>query len=671
MIKGFLRNIFFFILIELLCLQSLFLAQYSRGDSALVNTTFEREFDKNILLGYLSSKEYPKVVAGLLSISHSADTTFVDQIIKLDFDTYGNYIAFALGQIGPSSVSIEFLLKELSLLNTSVVQKSIFDALGKIGNQQTLDTLIKNYLSNSIPNEDGISIALANFNVRGIQSTNRKELTVLKNEITTDPFYAEKTIEALYALYRIGPDESFKDDLINTLYLSDFHDKAVLIKQYSLGSLRKIKYFPNDFSLLKELLRNNDWRIRTEAVKVACFYNFTNEDELSFFLSLLKDENPNVARQCAISLRSLSLNNDLKTFLKNDITDRLENSGTYTSNTAGELFISFTSLFPTEIFVAVQKYEKRIKPKYFYTAFSENSVNPERNLDYLLNKNLNASLPDKIEILNALLSLQTHLPANIILQESILGFIASHSAPLISIASEGIDSILIDLNKDKIKEIILSQIHTHLNESNYSESIISLALLANKTDRQFYQALLSELEKSELYSIKKWIMNERGIKVHLEKPSIKFDEIWQNAFRYNGVRIITNKGNFEIQFAPEVSPISVGNFCYLASRNFFDNLIFHRVVPNFVIQTGDPDGTGWGGSGYEIVSECSPIEFDEGNVGMASSGKDTESSQWFVMHNKFPHLNGRYSNFGRITSGQNIVNIIDQDDYIISTQLLQ
>ncbi len=671
MIKGFVRNIFFFILIELLCFQSLSLAQYSRDDSALVSTTFKREFDKNILNVYLSSKEYVKVVAGLLSVSHSTDTALVNQIIKVDFDTYCNYIVFALGQIAPSAESREFLLKKLSLLNTSVVQKSIFDALGKIGNQQTLDTLIKNYLSNSIPNEDGISIALANFNARGIQSTNRNELTVLKNEITTDPFYADKAIEALYALYRIGPDESFKNDLINTLYLSDFHDKVVLIKQYSLGSLRKLKYFPNDFSLLKELLVNNDWRIRTEAVKVACFYNFANEDELSFLLSLLKDENPNVSRQCAISIRSLSLNNNLKTFLKNEITHRLENSGTYTTNTAGELFISFTSLFPDEIFVAVRKFEKSIKPKFLYAAFKENFINPERNLDYLLSKNLNASAPDKIEILNALLSLQKYLPDNRILQESILGFLASDSAPLISIASEGMDSIFIELNKDRIKEIILSQIHTHLNESNYSESIISLTLLAKRTDRQFYQSLQSELEKSELYSIKKWIMNERGIKALLPKPSIKFDEIWQNAFRYNGVRIITNKGNFEIQLTPDVSPISVGNFCYLASRNFFDNLIFHRVVPNFVIQTGDPDGTGWGGSGYEIVSECSPIEFDEGNVGMASSGKDTESSQWFVMHNKFPHLNGRYSNFGRITSGQNIVNIIDQDDYIISTQLLQ
>ncbi len=662
---------FIFILSELLFFHSLFFAQYSKEDTALVETTFNREFDKNIILGYLNSKEPQKVIAGLLSISHSADTSFVDDIIKLDFDTFGYYITFALGQLGESVESKSFLLTKLSSLNTSAVQKNIFDALGKIGDSQTLDTLIKKYLNNSISNKDGISIALANFNARTIQSSNKDELTLLKQEIVSDPFYADQAIEALYALYRIGPDESLMDDLVKSLYLSEFHDRAVLIKQYSLGSLRKLKYFPNDFPLLKELLENNDWRIRTEAVKVACFYSFANEDELKVFLSLLKDENPNVARQCAISIRSLLLNNDLKLFLKNDITARLGDIGSYTVNAAGELFVSYTSLFPNEMFSAISKFEKSIKRKYLFAALQNNFINPERNLDYLLSETGKANEQDKIEILNSLLLLQKNLPGNQKLQDAILSNLTSDSAPLISIASDGIDSIYIELNENRLKEIIKIQTYNHLQNSNFSESLISLALLAKKIDKQFYESQLSELEKSELYSIKKWILNERGIKTHLEKPIIYFYDLWENAFRYKGVRVNTNKGIFEFQFTPDVAPVSVGNFCYLASRNFFDNIIFHRVVPNFVIQTGDPDGTGWGGSGYEIISEFSPVEFDEGNVGMASSGKDTESSQWFVMHSKFSHLNGRYSNFGKIISGKSVVDMIDQDDYIISTQLLQ
>jgi cyclophilin family peptidyl-prolyl cis-trans isomerase len=99
-------------------------------------------------------------------------------------------------------------------------------------------------------------------------------------------------------------------------------------------------------------------------------------------------------------------------------------------------------------------------------------------------------------------------------------------------------------------------------------------------------------------------------------------------------------------------------------------VVFHRVVPNFVIQGGDPRGDGWGGPGYTIRSEFSPIPFDAGVIGMASAGKDTEGSQWFVTHSPQPHLDGRYTVFGRVTGGLDVVHKIQVDDRIFDITLI-
>jgi cyclophilin family peptidyl-prolyl cis-trans isomerase/HEAT repeat protein len=126
----------------------------------------------------------------------------------------------------------------------------------------------------------------------------------------------------------------------------------------------------------------------------------------------------------------------------------------------------------------------------------------------------------------------------------------------------------------------------------------------------------------------------------------------------------TARGSFQIRLAGTAAPITVANFVALARRNYFDGATVHRVVPNFVIQDGDPTGTGNGGPGYEIRDELNPIEYGEGTVGMALSGPDTGGSQWFVTHAPQPHLDGIYTVFGQVVSGQDVVERIEQGDRI-------
>ena len=128
----------------------------------------------------------------------------------------------------------------------------------------------------------------------------------------------------------------------------------------------------------------------------------------------------------------------------------------------------------------------------------------------------------------------------------------------------------------------------------------------------------------------------------------------------------TTKGRFTIELFPSEAPLTVDNFVQLARSGYYRGIVFHRVVPNFVIQVGDPRGDGSGGPGYEIRCEINEVAYDRAAVGMALSGKDTGGSQWFVTHAPQPHLDGGYTVFGRVIKGMEIVDSIVRGDSITS-----
>ncbi|HEX6650128.1 MAG TPA: peptidylprolyl isomerase, partial [Pyrinomonadaceae bacterium] len=135
--------------------------------------------------------------------------------------------------------------------------------------------------------------------------------------------------------------------------------------------------------------------------------------------------------------------------------------------------------------------------------------------------------------------------------------------------------------------------------------------------------------------------------------------------------VTTDKGSFTIELLPEAAPLTVDNFVQLAQRDYYRNVTIHRVVPNFVIQDGDPRGDGNGGPGYSIRCEINQLLYDRAAVGMALSGKDTGGSQWFVTHAPQPHLDGGYTIFGRVTAGMDVVDRIARGDLIQSIVIKQ
>ena len=130
--------------------------------------------------------------------------------------------------------------------------------------------------------------------------------------------------------------------------------------------------------------------------------------------------------------------------------------------------------------------------------------------------------------------------------------------------------------------------------------------------------------------------------------------------------VTTSRGSFTIELLPSEAPLTVDNFVQLAQRNYFRGITIHRVVPNFVIQDGDPRGDGNGGPGYQIRCEINEAPYDRATLGMALSGKDTGGSQWFVTHAPQPHLDGGYTVFGRVIAGMDVVDKIARGDVVRS-----
>jgi peptidyl-prolyl cis-trans isomerase B (cyclophilin B) len=130
------------------------------------------------------------------------------------------------------------------------------------------------------------------------------------------------------------------------------------------------------------------------------------------------------------------------------------------------------------------------------------------------------------------------------------------------------------------------------------------------------------------------------------------------------VSMETTKGLIELDLYPQYAPRTVNNFVFLTQQGYYDGVSFHRVINNFVIQGGDPTGTGAGGPGYKFEDEVydNPLKHETNVISMANAGPNTNGSQFFITHSPQPHLDGKHTVFGKVVNGADVVNAIQQGD---------
>lgn len=137
--------------------------------------------------------------------------------------------------------------------------------------------------------------------------------------------------------------------------------------------------------------------------------------------------------------------------------------------------------------------------------------------------------------------------------------------------------------------------------------------------------------------------------------------------------IETQKGTIHLELYPQYAPKTVNNFIFLAREGFYDGIFFHRVISDFMIQGGDPLGTGRGGPGYRFEDELegNPLTHEKGVLSMANAGPNTNGSQFFITHSPQPHLNGKHTVFGKVLNGQEVVDAIRQGDRMERVEVIE
>jgi len=218
-----------------------------------------------------------------------------------------------------------------------------------------------------------------------------------------------------------------------------------------------------------------------------------------------------------------------------------------------------------------------------------------------------------------------------------------------------------DVMEDDLKRAIIAAWDTYGSETGH-DSLVIASLEEGCNDEWFVVRQEASEVLYEHYGI------DRRNQVSSARTTIEKRNFRDKFYRYEKnprTVLSTSRGEIVIELLYDTAPKAVNNFIALAEKGFYDSLQFHRVIPNFVVQDGCPRGDGWGGPGYAIRCEYTRQPYTTGAVGMATSGKDSGGSQYFITLSPQPHLDARYTLFGRVVSGMDIVKEIVRGDTII------
>ena len=166
---------------------------------------------------------------------------------------------------------------------------------------------------------------------------------------------------------------------------------------------------------------------------------------------------------------------------------------------------------------------------------------------------------------------------------------------------------------------------------------------------------------------------QRMISIAMPKQYNSYPDTVIDAKKHYSGTIKTAKGEIAFELFAADAPMTVNNFVFLARDGFYDNVTFHRVISGFMAQGGDPTGTGTGGPGYKFMDEVSshkvPHKHDAGALSMANAGPNTNGSQFFIVYEPQPHLNGKHTVFGKVTSGLDVAKALKNGDVMTTIEI--
>ena len=575
---------------------------------------------------------------------------------------------FSLGQLAQPRATNELLRHDAEEKDIEV-RLALIEAVSKTTNDSTLAAVseaLVNWLNAQIPIvRADAALAAARLAQRGFKKNDwgapLANLLIDKDE--------EARWRAAYALMRLyAGGQITPDSLATKNLLAALTDRSARVRMQAARALGAMKV-SSTLEALTEIGKNDaDWRVRVTAT--AALGNFDFPDLLSQLA--LSDTSEHVRLTALRSLATAAERMQRKGILpdlapaKEFFIECLQNdNSTWREQAAAALALA--QLFKKEIIPELAQYVTPQQP-YFRSRLAEafGVTATTEAFPYLKKLARDPATSVQISALEAL----SKLPASIQAKATpiYLEALQSGDAVITAIAAQNLAADSLQRQNHVAAMIAAYQkLKTPIDAEAAQMIFSALAQCGDLSAKPLLEAALQIPDKptarAAAEALKKLTGDDYSGRIPREiKPTQDFTSKDIQSLAKARATIQTNKGNIEIAFYPDEAPLTVLNFVRLAQKGYFDGLLIHRVVPNFVIQTGDPRGDGWGGPGYAIRSEFSRWRYTRGMVGMASSGTDTEGSQFFITHSDQPHLDGKYTIFARVKSGMEVVDALQVGD---------
>ncbi|MBM4158807.1 MAG: hypothetical protein FJ216_08530 [Ignavibacteria bacterium] len=649
--------------------------------------------ENKIPVKYLKSEDKNLVIKSLTALANVQDSSTIKDIAELLMDNDANIrftSAFSLGHF-PNSSAVKHLLNASDKEKETQVKCRIIESLGLTGDEEILNIISKIETDDkTIKKVAALSIArFANRNIKNLNG-----IISLKNMMSED--FDEETGKYIsYAFFRIRDKVLLKE--AHKEILSLCNSKNEFSKMWAFVSLGIIGD-KNDFSFVTNTLRKEDsWIVKINILNSLNSYIKTDsrlidENLTELLLSLFDDDNPHVRitaiKTAGILFKDFKLNTELLQKTEDRLNEYFITEKAIDWREKGEAINSYAVIFKdrskqilTDKYIETPNYGikayiirafRNFEDAGIYEKVRElitediNSYNKKHNItstDKIIHSGELAILYRAfIDLLSDLMKRVSEEERNLF-KYMFLEFTGSKDLYLIENSFISLsDSIFLN-DREEISKVLSFD----YKELSYPEDKDAIILFINQFGEFKSSEMVPILEenlKSDDYELCKYsaeaLEKITGKKYKYDtKPKYFFNtESFEQMISYKYAVLHTEKGDIKIMLLPEIAPFSVRSFIDLAEKNYYDSTIFHRVIPNFVIQGGDPTETGSGGPDYSLRTEIAPVYFERGMFGLASSGKDTEGSQFFITHSPQYHLDGRYTILGKVIEGMDAVDKI-------------
>ena len=696
------------LIIFIICFYSLQYAQpVSIDERRILQLQDQRSLGDGELISYLKDQNPQLRYNAAIALANLQDTSTVEALAISLKDSDHNVraaSALALGQI-KTGRAVDVLLSAISIENDTNVIARILEAIGKCGSQRCLDSLLSYNAQEptKFPPKE-FAMCIARFAIRQI----RTERSIWKCFEYAGSKSPEEWSAALFALWRSAPYglidleiSKHKGELIS---LANNNSDIRMHLATLLGRSKAKESREVLDSLEKVETKLNDWHVWVQIVRARAALSSINE-MLSKYLEYLSAKNDHIkittlqafGAAKPLVIEESQLIDSMRLALRGIANDDKENEAV-----RGEALVALGKHFPKELeSIRVWNSDGQVTPRLKAKLLEGTAQQTTRDHLNILRNNLNhesnrvamAAWDFIRQILNPAIIKNLGLDSNEtiflikdIFKEAKRALAKNDIGITTTVANLFADTTVfknfksVGLSDQIVDEFISAYGNlTHYDDLETKREI--LQLLGNINNVRAIPFLEKELLNSErsiaaetVVSLQHITGRDYSTKLPQQAITSRTEEDWklfESVKPQQRVRIVTNRGEFTLELMKEQAPFTVLSFVRLIKKEFYNGLCFHRVVPDFVVQGGDPRGDGWGGPGYKIRTEISMANYERGSCGMASAGKDTEGSQFFITHISTPHLDGRYTIFAKVIKGMEVVDRIQIGDTIKTAQLVE